>query len=398
MSTRLVLIAAAITALAACNRSSAGGPPGMQFPPAAVELATARATPLEDATEYVATLRSFHSTNIQPQTDGQITRIFVHSGERVANGAPLVEIDPRRQRAAVNSQEAERAAREAAVTYARQQEERSQQLFAAGAISRQELEQAQTALTTAKADLASLEAQVQQQEVQLRYYTVTAPTAGIVGDIPVRVGLQVTTATLLTTVDQNETLELYVNVPMERAGSLKEGLPIRVLSSDGEQVLAETSIYFISPHVDDQTQSVLVKAHVPNPKLTLRNQQFVRARLIWRQTEAITVPVTAVLRINGQYFLFVAEHKGQQLVARQRPVKLGEITGNDYPVLSGVKAGEQIVVSDVQRLADGAPIQPAPPGAAPGAHPGGPAKGGEPSARASAPESPLFNLRTVVVS
>src|SRR5206468_11243190 len=131
-----------------------------------------------------------------------ITQILVKSGDRVPQGAPLMQIDPRRQQAAVLSQEAERAAREANVAFAQQQQQRDSELFAAGAISRQELEQAETALRTAEAQLKALQAQLQQQEVQLRYYTVAAPTAGIIGDIPVRVGSAVTPQTLLTTIDQ----------------------------------------------------------------------------------------------------------------------------------------------------------------------------------------------------
>ena len=107
-------------------------------------------------------------------------------------------------------------------TFARQQLQRATELMAAGAISRQELEQAETALRTAEARLQSLQAQVQQQEVQLRYFTVTAPTAGVVGDVPVRVGNQVTPQTVLTTIDQNDTLELNVQVPVERARRVEE--------------------------------------------------------------------------------------------------------------------------------------------------------------------------------
>ncbi len=66
--------------------------------------------------------------------------------------------------------------------------------------------------------------------MQLRYFTVTAPTAGVIGDVPVRVGNQVTPQTVLTTIDQNDTLELNVQVPIERARDLKNGLPIRMLS------------------------------------------------------------------------------------------------------------------------------------------------------------------------
>jgi len=346
----------AALAAAACNRAQqAAGPP--QMPPTPVGLAAARVVPIEDTSEYVATLKSLRSTTIQPQIEGQITQILVRSGDRVQQGAPMIQIDARRQQAAVSSQEAEVAAREAAVAFARQQQQRSSELFAAGAISKQELEQAETALRTAEAQLKALQAQVQQQQVQLRYFTVTAPTSGIVGDVPVRVGNLVTTQTVLTTIDQNDVLELHVSVPMERAPALKIGLPIRVLSSDGAETLATTAVDFISPHVDDQTQSVLTKAQVRNADGRLRAMQYARARVVWKTSEGLVVPVTAVLRISGQFFAFVAEDKGGALVARQRAIKVGQIVGDNYPVLDGIKAGERVVTSGAQKLADGVPIQ-----------------------------------------
>ena len=352
-----VLALAALAAIA-CNTTQSAAPPAL--PPTPVAVSPARATAIDDTTEYIGTLKSLRSTAIQPQIDGQITQILVRSGDRVRQGAPLVQIDPRRQQAAVLSQEAERAAREANVAFARQQQQRAGELFAAGAISKQELEQAETGLRTAEAQLKALQAQLQQQEVQLRYYTLTAPTAGTVGDVPVRVGNQVTPQTVLTTIDQNETLELYVSVPIERARDLAKGLPLRVFSSDNEQELATTAIGFISPQVDDQTQSVLVKGIVRNPDGRLRSSQFVRARIVWKTAEGLVVPVTAVVRINGQFFAFVAEDGGGKLVARQRAIKVGPITGDAYPVLDGIKPGERIVVSGAQKLADGAPIQASP--------------------------------------
>jgi RND family efflux transporter MFP subunit len=347
-----------------CGQEASAPAGGGAFPPAAVKLETASLRPLNEATEYVATLKSLRSTTIHPQIDGQITQIFVRSGDRVRQGAPLIQIDPRRQQAAVTSQAAERAAREADVAFAEQQHRRASELFSAGAISRQELEQAETALRTAQAQLQALSAQVQQQEVQLKYYTVEAPTGGIVGDVPVRVGNQVSPQTLLTTIDQNDTLEVHVQVPIERAPELKNGLPLEIVSSDGAEVLARTRIDFISPHVDDQTQSVLVKGLVQNAGGTLRSSQYVRARVVWRTAEAVVVPVTAVLRINGRYFAFVAEDgKGPDgqpaTVARQRGIEVGPIQGDSYPIVSGIKPGERIVVSGAQRLADGAPITPA---------------------------------------
>jgi len=343
-------------ALTACSRAQSSAPPAP--PPTPVSLTVANPVPVDDATEYVGTLKSLHSTTIQPQVDGQITQIFVKSGDRVQKGAPLAQIDPRRQQAAVSSQEAERAAREAAVSFARQQAQRSRELLAAGAISRQEEEQAETALRTAEANLQALSAQVQQQQVQLRYYTVAAPTAGVVGDVPVRVGMMVTPQTLLTTFDQNATLEVNVSVPVERSPALRVGLPLQLLDSDSGETLAETKLSFVSPHVDDQTQSVLVKGMVANPAGSLRAMQYVRARIVWSTHMGILIPVTAVLRVTGQFFAFVAEDAGGKVVARQRPIKVGPIVGDSYQVTDGVKAGERIVVSGAQKLADGAPIQP----------------------------------------
>jgi RND family efflux transporter MFP subunit len=358
-------LAAVCLAIAGCSPETGAPAGGMAFPPAAVKLEVAAARPIEQSSEYVATLKSLRSTTIHPQIDGQITQIFVKSGDRVTQGQRLLQIDPQRQQAAVSTQEAERAGREADVVFAEQQQRRTSELFSGGAISKQELEQAETALQTARARLQALQAQVQQQQVQLRYYTVSAPTAGIVGDVPARVGSQVSPQTLLTTIDQNDTLEVHVQVPIERGAALKNGLPLEIVSSDGRETMAKTSINFVSPHVDDQSQTVLVKAAIPNAGGRLRSSQYVRARIVWSTSEGLAIPVTAAVRISGQHFAFVAEDaQGPDgrpgLVARQRAITVGAIEGNHYAVLSGLNVGDRIVVSGAQKLVEGAPIAPAP--------------------------------------
>jgi RND family efflux transporter MFP subunit len=372
--TGLAVLAVAVFA-AACGGGEQAGPPGggMQMPPTPVGITVAQSKSIEDVTEYVATLKSLQSTTIQPQVDGQITQINVKSGDQVKQGAPLIQIDPRRQEAAVSSQQAERAAREEAVSFARQQADRARELFKAGAISKQELEAAETGLRTAEAALKSVEAQAQQQQVQLRYYTVTAPTSGVVGDIPVRVGSHVSPQMVLTSIGRNDNLEVYVSVPVERSADLKEGLPMRVVSGDGREVLAMTTVSFVSPSVDEATQSILVKGTVANPDGALRSSQFVRARMIWGTREGIVVPVTAVGRVSGQHYVFVAEGADGKLVAKQRIIKVGPIVGDEYPVLEGIKAGEKIVTSGSQKLFEGSPIQEVPAGPPPGA-PAPPAK------------------------
>jgi RND family efflux transporter MFP subunit len=187
---------------------------------------------------------------------------------------------------------------------------------------------------------------------------VVAPRAGIIGDIPVRVGDRVVTTTQLTTVDRPGTLEAYIYVPIEKSGQLKMNLPVEIVDGSGNQ-LASSRITFISPQVDNTTQTVLAKAQIANSKDSLRTAQFIRARVVWATLQKPVVPVVAVSRIGGLYFAFVAEpdQKGGY-VARQKPLQIGQIVANDYVVLDGVKPGDKIVVSGTQFLIDGAAVVP----------------------------------------
>jgi RND family efflux transporter MFP subunit len=313
--------------------------------------------PVDRTSEYVATLRSRQTSEIRPQVEGVVTRILVRSGERVAVGAPLVQVDPLKQQASVSSNEATRAAQEAQLRLAREELQRQKALFDQGLVSRQVLDQASAALDTAGASLQALQARERESRVELQYYQVTAPAAGVVGDVPVRVGDRVTTSTLLTTISGSSGLEAYIYVPIERAQNLKLGTPVRLVSGDGE-VLAQTRIDFISPEVDDKTQGVLAKAQVPSDK-GFRTEQFVRAQIVWSSEPGLTVPVVAVTRINGQYFAYVAVpgDKGG-LVARQRLVRLKPLSGSEYLLDGGLEAGERLIVSGIQKVADGVPVTP----------------------------------------
>lgn len=173
--------------------------------------------------------------------------------------------------------------------------------------------------------------------------------------MPTRVGAHVTSDTVLTTVDQNSNLEIYVPVPLDRSADLRLGMPLQVLDDQGT-VLARTTVTFISPRVDDETQSVLVKGRLTGDG-RLRTSQYVRARLVWRTTDGLTVPLLAVVRVNGQPFVFIAEDRSGRAVAAQRLVSLGQIVGNNVVVTGGLTAGERVVVSGVQKLQDGVPIR-----------------------------------------
>jgi RND family efflux transporter MFP subunit len=347
-----------ISATLGCSASSsqkaqASGPGAMP-----VKVQEARAVPIDDTSEYVATLKSRDSAVIMPQVDGQVTQIFVHSGDKVTTGTPLMEIDPLKQQATVRSQESAGEAQQANLKWAKQQYERAQGLFSAGVVSKQDLDQAKSALDAAQAQMDALDAQVREQRVQLHYYKVVAPRPGIVGDIPVHVGDRVTSSTQLTTVDKPDNMEVYVYVPIEHASQLRLNLPVQVIDDAGK-VLAESRVSFVSPQVDNTTQTVLVKARIANSKDRLRQSQFIRARIIWGTHKNPKVPILAVSRLAGQYFAFVAEpQNGGSYVAQQRPLKIGQTVGNDYEVEEGIKPGDKVIVSGTQFLMNGMPVIP----------------------------------------
>jgi len=351
-----------ILILASCSQAGSAGPAGGGPPPAGVKTITLAPTEIRDTTEYVGSVKSRRSVTVQPQVDGQLIKIFVKSGDTVEAGKPLMQIDPARQQAAVSSAQATRAARLAQLAFAKQQLERVQRLYGEAAVSKQELDQAKANYEAAQAEVAALGAQIRQNEVQLEYHRITAPAGGVVGDIPVRVGDRVTSETVLTTIDDKGALEAYVSVPIEKAGLLRRDMEVILTDTAGTPV-GTAKVFFVSPQVNPDTQSILIKTDVPDEKGVLRAEQYVRARVVWSTHQGLLVPALAVVRQNGQTFVYVAENQDGKLVAKQRAVALGELADNNYAVISGLKPGERVIVSGQQKLGEGAPIaeQPDPP-------------------------------------
>ncbi len=350
-----ILLALFLTSGCGSSKEAKAGPPPQAMP---VKVQTAKLEKVDDSTDYVATLKSRDSAVVMPQVEGIITQIFVHSGERVGAGAPLMQIDPQKQAATLKSQESATIAQQAQLKLAQQSYERTKGLAEAGVVSKQELDRAKATLDASDAQMNSLSAQAREQTVQLHYYKVVSPRAGIVGDVPVRVGDRVVTTTALTTVDRPGSLEAYIYVPIEKASQLKVNVPVRIVDGAGK-LLATSKITFISPQVDNTTQSILAKATIANSNDSLRSSQFIRARVIWGTGSKPVVPILAVSRIGGTYFVFVAEsdQKGGY-VAHQKALQIGQIVGNDYVVNDGVKPGDKVVVSGTQFLIDGVPVVP----------------------------------------
>ncbi|HEV7218972.1 MAG TPA: efflux RND transporter periplasmic adaptor subunit [Terriglobales bacterium] len=322
-----------------------------------VSTQTVSLSPVPRMDEYVATVKSRRSASIQPQVDGSLTRILVKSGDHVRAGQALMTIDPLKQQATVDQQRSTEAQKKATYDYNKLEVERQRQLFKEGVTSKQALDIEEQAFANSKADWEASQAASVTQRRELAYYTLTAPFAGVVGDIPVHVGDYVSPQTLLTTVDENTQLEAYVYIPTERATEIHMGLPVQIVTSTGE-LIESTKINFISPQVDNGLQGILVKAPLRSSLDKFRNAQLVKARVVWSTAPAATVPVLAVTRIGGQSFVYVATQDGQGSVAKQRAVTLGDTIGNNYAVQSGLSPGDKVITSGIQFLIDGAPVKP----------------------------------------
>jgi RND family efflux transporter MFP subunit len=322
-----------------------------------VQVQSVTNSPVPSFDTYVATIKSRRSSTMQPQVDGNITGIFVKSGDVVKAGQVLMRIDPLKQKATVQSQQGTQAQKKAVYEYSQIEVERQRKLFEAGVVSRDAFDQANQAYQNAKGDYEANAALTDTQKQQLAYYDIRAPFSGIVGDIPVHLGDYVSPTTMLTTVDENADLEAYIYIPTERASLVRRGLPVEIIDNNGKTVVKST-ISFLSPQVDNGLQSILAKAEIPRTAQLLRNQQLVNARVTWSTSPVPVVPILAVSLIGGQSFVFVATPKDQGYTAHQVPVTLGETVGNSYPVLGGLKLGDKVITSGLQFLQEGAPVKP----------------------------------------
>lgn len=369
-----------------------------------VRLQQLEVSTVKNSSEFVGVLEAQQRVSLQPETEGRIVEILVSSGERVNPGQPLVRLRPDKNRAQLNSAiarinslqaalnqaeselrtaEAEKSREIAELELQEEEFKRTSFLVSEGAQSTQALDRvkrdrqaahatlkaaekrikaAEAAIDVANADLKQAEADADLERENLRDTEVVAPVNGIIGDIPVKIGDYVETSDTLTTITQNQTLELRLAIPIEHSPKLLMGLPVELRTSPGGDPLILGKISFISPRVDPASQVVLAKARFPNPQGKLRDQQFVRARIIWEEVSGVLVPASAITRLGNQAFVFVAQNSSNiesgeaQQIVEQRPVQLGSIEGNYYHVLDGVESGETLVTSGLLNLYDGAAI------------------------------------------
>ncbi|MET0344277.1 MAG: efflux RND transporter periplasmic adaptor subunit [Polyangiales bacterium] len=343
---------APLLSLLAFGACRADAPARIEPPPLLIEAAVLAPQPIEETSEYLATLSSRRAITLYPRVSGYVREILVTPGQKVRAGTPLLVVDPSTERASLDNLVATRASLAASASYARDHFTRQKTLRADGIVSQQDLDQARTNAEQAEATLRASDAQIASQRARLGQYSILAPFEGMIGDVPVKLGDFVSPSTVLSSITEDARLEAYVSVPVERVKDLTTDSQIRLVASDGV-VIAEGPVTFVSPRADPSTQLVLLKASFP-PLPSLRPDQVVRARVVWSRRTGLSLPTSAVMRQAGQYFAFVVEAgAGDVRTVKRVAIGLGDLHGNDYAIERGLEPGQRIAVSGIRQLADG---------------------------------------------
>lgn len=335
----VVLLANLATGLFGETEGVAGEAPTFEMPPMPVDVAEARQESVADVVRATGRVEAIDAIELKPDAQGRIVRLLFREGQAVAQGAPLVRIDDAMLRAQAERARADR-------DLATQQLERVRRLSAENASAPADLERAEAAARSADAALALLELQIERT-------TVRAPFSGVVGQRHVSVGDYVTPSVPLLTLHTVDPHHAVFEVPERHATALEPGQSVEFTVAAQPDRVFTADVEFIDPAVHDQNRTILVKARARNSDRVLRPGMFIEARLATgTRPGAVLVPEDAVQPLRTGNIVWAVVN-GR---ASRRVVQLGARARGLVEVVSGVEAGEQVVVGGLERMAEGAPL------------------------------------------
>ncbi|TPG10716.1 efflux RND transporter periplasmic adaptor subunit [Rhodanobacter glycinis] len=370
------LLCLSLLALAACSKGKEQGPPQMPPPEVGVFTAQPQSSPL--TRDLVGRLSPYRSADVRARVPGVLLKRTYDEGTNVKKGQLLFQIDPAPLKAVLAASSAALAQAQATHTNDKITAQRVRELAPKGYVSKSDLDNALAAERNSAAAVQAAQANVQTARINLGYANVTSPIDGRAGQQQVTEGALVgnAEATLLTTVDQIDSL--YVNFTMSVA-SLEQ---MRSAQSSGNVTLADPNkasvqvtlpdgsaygepgvLDFSDTTVNPATGSVNLRATIPNPKHSLLPGMYVTLKAnLGQQHKVFLIPQPAVLRDTVGAYVMTVGSDGK--VAR-KDVTTTDMSGGNWVVTNGLKAGDQVVVSGIQNVKDGAPAKASPWHAAP---------------------------------
>lgn len=363
---RLPIVTALALLLAACGSGDGQQPPA-ELPVSVIKVTEQR---IPNIIELPGRVEPVRTAEVRARVTGILERRLYEEGTDVAPGQPLFRIDPRELQASHAQTQAALQRARATAANANAVVGRYRPLVKENAISQQEYDAAVAAAREADANVAQISAQLRSSALQLGYTTVRSPIAGRASRAQVTEGALVsaTEATLLTKVEQSN--PIYVTfaqssrrlMEIRRAiadGTLALGssdsIEVRLTFEDGTPYAIPGRIDFLDFSVDESTGTVVLRAEFANPQRLLLPGQFVRATLAaGERKDGIMLPQRVVILTDKGGSVFVVDAEGK---AVSRPVQLGQAVGDAWIIESGLKAGDVVIASNLQKLRPGAPVK-----------------------------------------
>ena len=355
-------------ALAACGQSKTSGTTFLS-----INTATISQGSFKPSIKAISPLESTTNVTLSPETDGRVIKKLVKEGDQVQAGQVILVLDNTQQSAQLDASKSQ-------ARYDKVNSERYQFLYEQGAASAKRRDAYATKAITSRDQAIA-------DKANLNYKFVRSPINGVIGDLDtVKIGDYVKTGDVITGIVDNSTLWTLMEIPASQGSQVKVGQPVQLASQSTPPVTGEGTITFVSPYyaipkAGNPPNTLMVKAVFPNLTGQLKTGQYVSSEIITGSSEQLAVPVQAVMMQAQQPFVYevvpiskalptikrspnttakalkkLEKLPGNTPIVLQTKVQLGDLQNNLYPVISGLKAGAKVAISNTSRLRSGMPV------------------------------------------
>jgi len=369
MKMKNVIITSFILALVLSSCADKSQAPAAAPAPLLPVLAITSENTTTDA-EYPASIQGTVDVEIRPQVSGNLDRVLVDEGAYVSKGQSLFKINERPFREQLNNALASLHAAEAALINAQLEVDKLTPLVQNKVVSDYQLKTAKASQKIAAANIEQAKAMVASAKINLGYTNVTAPVSGYIGRLPKKQGSLVSSSDIEALTTLSDVHEVYayfslgetdfINFKAQYAGSsigdkIKKLPPVSLILADNNAYPQTGKIDMVDGQFDKNTGAITLRATFPNANGTLRSGNTGRIRLGLQHDDAILVPQSATIEMQDKVFVFTV---GKENKVTKMPITVIGKSGTNYLIKDGVKTGDQIVLSGIDKLQEGQVIQP----------------------------------------
>lgn len=313
-----------------------------QRAPVPVFVADVKRSLFVDNVEALGTLQSNENVEITSTVTELVTKINFEDGQRVKKGYILVEMD-------AAEEIAERVEEQSRINEARKQLDRLKSLVKRDVASQAALDERKRELQTAQARLKAIESRISQ-------HVLTAPFDGIVGLRNISVGTLAQPGSKIATLDDNSVMKLDFAIPEVFLATLKAGIAVKAYTAVYPNSVFEGVIHSIDTRVNPVTRSITARARLENADRRLKAGMLMRVVVNKNPRQAVIIPEESLITRGDKQFVMVIEHKNDKTYVQQQPIKLGNRRKGDIEILSGLEAGQQVVIHGTLRVRPGSEV------------------------------------------